>query len=236
MSSSNTETIVQFVDSFVAGVAATSDGERIFDSASTRCPPVRMRATGTAAGVGLHVYDPDFAVRVAELAITREDARALGYTLIAHLVCAQPRTICIELAAPTNESMSPLKCLRMELPAALDPQRALAPGDAEIKIARVSCWPRPVVRHPWLAEAPADLWALPALNVTDAEGVGCFPDCASESALTGFGTWEGSLRMAEVLIGLSLPSNSTPRVDLEAEPGFRGVAPSSCEISIRLTD
>jgi len=59
-------------------------------------------------------------------------------------------------------------------------------------------------------------------------------DWAACTVLSGFGSLQGCSLFALLLMSLADSKNSVLEVDLEHDPGFMGVAPSSCELCLAL--
>ena len=105
---------------------------------------------------------------------------------------------------------------------------------AQVKLSEYSYWPDEI---------------SPRLNLNQNLPAYCYPsfglsnldDCVvtdeqrqSRDTVYGFGTLQGILNFVEALLHLSRPSNEINEYALEAEGGFRGVAPLSAEAKLWL--
>ena len=89
-------------------------------------------------------------------------------------------------------------------------------------------------KHPWFPYYQDGL-GLPHIGLgDDSDAFPSDPDVRSRDVLFGFGSSEGSSKLAELLLNASRPSNTQLEFELECDAGFRGVAPTSVELQIHL--
>ncbi len=97
-----------------------------------------------------------------------------------------------------------------------------------------SYWPYSAEKHPWLEESP-EPWSLPMFGLTNLdECVVTEDDWQQRDTLMGFGSDQGSVRLAELFLNISRPAELRDEFELEGELGFRGVAPGSAEVRLWL--
>lgn len=94
--------------------------------------------------------------------------------------------------------------------------------------------PRTIATHPWTFQH-IEITSFPRFKLTNARGVLLSEeDWASRDTLVGFGSDEGNVMLAELLLNFGAPRNEVTEVVLEGENGFRGVTRSSVEAAFRL--
>ena len=91
-----------------------------------------------------------------------------------------------------------------------------------------------VLRHPWI-NSGTPLGALPSFKLTNEKDAVYSEEARrNRDTLIGFGSDEAMVRLAELMLNMSRPECKINEVELEGEPGFRGVAPRSAEAMLRL--
>ncbi|MBN9388709.1 MAG: hypothetical protein J0I20_11700 [Chloroflexi bacterium] len=97
-------------------------------------------------------------------------------------------------------------------------------------------YPSTIEKHPWYySRVEIDPYNLPCFYLTDFEYPPVNKDeWESRDTINGFGSDEGSARLAELFLNLAHIENETDEIQLEGEAGFRGVGRLSAEVSIFL--
>ena len=182
---------------------------------------------------GFHFYD-NFPVDSVSLCIDKRSSTTLGLFLLAAVFHAQPEVLDVELGHPA----STVRHIRVH-----SQHDSPEYGDGLGLIpAFFSYSPRAVPKHPWLDELPADPWHLPHFQITNANEVGPVrglsnnfdDDMARRDTLLMDSSIQGHVRLAELLLNAGLSDNLQSEFALEAEGGFRGVAPLSAEVTFWL--
>lgn len=94
-----------------------------------------------------------------------------------------------------------------------------------------------VVRHPWLHESVQHPDHYPQFVLTNADDfLANEHEWKNRDVLLGLGSAQGRARMIQLFLDISRQSKDCTEVVLEAEPGFRGVAPASAEIRFWLPE
>jgi|GEM_PF-524173 len=201
----------------------TSSEEEIRLSAATLPrPPVRLMTDRLYIGKGDHQYHPAFRADRVDFHADKATYRHLGLLMLSVVFHAEPEAVQIELTHPA----SAIKLLVVESP---------YKGADDIGLGYntrphvFSYWPGATSRIPWVP--PADLSKLPCFYLTNRDNtVGpSEQDWADRDTVRGFGTDEGSVRLAELLLNASQPNNLVDEYTLEGDGGCRGVGFLSAE-------
>lgn len=158
---------------------------------------------------------------------------AVGLALLSQVLHRGPERIRVHLAESENalDAASPLQPrlpeqLILDLPHELWPR-----ASPELSVHAYRHDPTALRRSPWAHALPPDPYALPSLWLTRLDGdTGINRD--EERALPGFGSLAGTLRMASLLLDAAQPDAKQDEVVLEGEPGNRGVAPTSHQMTL----
>jgi hypothetical protein len=172
---------------------------------------------------GFHEYE-SWAFRADSIHVHahKPTYRLLGLLIMAVVFHGEPDEVQIELTHPA----STIKLLIVE-----SPYRApygMVPG-YNTRPYVFNYWPSTTTRFPW--PPPVDPSKLPCFYLTNRENnIGpTEQDRANRDTVRGFGTDEGSVRLAELLLNASQPDNPVDEYDLEGDGGWRGVGYLSAE-------
>lgn len=154
---------------------------------------------------------------------SRSTIRALGLLAMSALFFPADRTVEVSLSHPASE----IELLRVGAPWT-DPIFVTRPVS-------YTYFPEIPQRHPWDRDRP-DPRELPAFLLTDREELGGLTnaDWEARDTVVGFGSAEGTARLAALLLDIGNPLCVPDEFQLEGEAGFRGVAPLSAEVSFWL--
>ncbi len=195
-----------------------------FDASSAPRLPLSA-TTGTIVVVrSHHDYDGCWRADALRLHATRQTLRALGVIVLASLFAGPDDTTDITL----THSASDIRTLRLRSPNAQGVALSLTTRSYDY-------WPQSPRRFPW-NDGPADPYGLPALRLTDDQEIGGLTDAQwlARDTVVGFGTPPGVARLGQLLLDAGNPDTDEDEFHLEGEPGERGVAPLSAELSIWL--
>lgn len=207
----------------LASVSPQTDAFR-FDASSAPRLPASATTAAIVVARSHHDYDGCWRADALHLHATRQTLRALGVIVVASLFAGPDDTTDLTLTHPASD----IRTLRLRSPN--------VDGVALSLTARsYDYWPRAPRRFPW-NDGPADLYALPALRLTDHAESGGVTDAQwlARDTVVGFGTPPGVARFGQLLLDAGNPDTGEDEFHLEGEPGERGVAPLSAELSIWL--
>ncbi len=195
-----------------------------FDASSA--PRLPLSATTGAIVVvrSHHDYGGCWRADALHLYATRRTLRALGVIVMASLFAGPEDTTDIIL----THSASDIRTLRLRSPDVDGVALSLTTRSYDY-------WPESPRRFPG-NDMPADPYGLPALRLTDDEEIGGVTDAQwlARDTVVGFGTPLGVARLGQLLLDVGNPDTGEDEFHLEGEPGERGVAPLSAELSIWL--
>ena len=194
--------------------------------------PRELEAPDLAAREGIHYYGRDFSLPLIEILGSKPAMRGLGVLLLSHVFrgpCDPTRVF----IATIDEGGRPLPEIRVDV-SDLRPDGELPPSGLQLRATAFRYWPYQREKHPWWREpGGTEPRSLPQVNLGDENGDGPLrPDNAA--IVYGFGSLEGTVRLAELLLDISCEENARNEFDLEGEPGFRGVGPASAELRLCL--
>jgi hypothetical protein len=148
--------------------------------------------------------------------------RQLGLLLLAVVFESAPNRIHLELMHPASD----ITHLLIDYPyRGYDPEEGYVTRQYGFPYS-----PAIPEKHPWIHTPHRDPEDLPVFRltnqeesiITDDQMQGC-------DTIVGFGLEEGSVRLAELLLNMSLPLNAVNEYVLEREGRYRGVGPHSAE-------
>jgi hypothetical protein len=207
----------------LAFVTPDTDAFR-FDGSSVPALPRSAATDRIVITRGFHNYNGCWRADMLILCATRQTLRALGVIVVASLFAPPDTSIDLTLSHPASD----IRTLRIRTPPSPGLGLALAPLWYDY-------WPRQPGRHPWDGER-VDPWDLPAVHLTDHDEAGAVTDAQwrDRDTVVGFGTQHGIARFGQFLLDIGDPHGAGDEYELEGEPGFRGVAPLSAELSVWL--
>lgn len=174
-----------------------------------------------------HGYHPhDFRMDGLVFHAQKETYRHLALLILA-VVFRNVSRIRLELLDPR----SPIKNLVFESQFRPNDE---PPSGYESRPSRFSYRPRPATRHPWINHqiSPHDLPYFGLSNMRD-----CLvteEDRKARDTVFGLGRDCAAVLFAELLLNFSRPKSKVDEIELEGEPGFRGVAPASAQAKLLL--
>jgi hypothetical protein len=96
-------------------------------------------------------------------------------------------------------------------------------------------WPEPVKKLPWGVGEVSDVRNLPSFYLSNrTRSPISNEDWRNRNTIFGFGSSAGTVRIAELFLNMSRPTNEVTEFVLESDAGFGGVAPMSAEICLWL--
>jgi hypothetical protein len=201
--------------------------EIVLDSSSIPRLPERLRTDRILLRRAVHSYGTGYRVDSIHLFAGPRVLRLLGLAVLSRLFHPDPTTITIESTHPDSE----IRTLVLQL-SADDLQGN--PIGYSWSPASFRYWPSEISKHPWLDD-DATPWDLPLLYLTNEEDlVVSNEQWQSRDSIRGLGTDRGFVRFADLCLNAGCPWNEVREFELEGEPGFRGVAPTSAEVRIFL--
>lgn len=208
--------------------------------------PAEVVARELIAEASWQIPSPGCPVRRIIFWGTRRAYRRLGLMVLSQVLHQGPRTVTIRFAPRRlldTDPASPIakrhipEVLVLELPVELESgeDREGLRLKADSFVYGVEARERKPFRDRWTGAS--GLSVLPGAHLTDAHGFGVAPEeppVAIRGFAGGFGSLEGAVGMAKLLLDISQESAGCPEYDLETEIGTRGVAPGSAEIRLVL--
>lgn len=202
-----------------------SDGFLAIDASTLPAPPSTLATSRLCTTAGQHWYGRFLADEVS-IEGDKLTLRALGLLLFGSIFHPRPEGYRLLIAHPR----ATLHTLILEC---AEDVGGHGPG-LITQPRRFNYYPRPVARHPWFKEAPPPHELPVATLANRLDLVSGLDELADRDVVVGFGARAGVVRLAELLLNAGRPSNEVVEFRLEAEPGFRGVGPTSAEIAIWL--
>jgi hypothetical protein len=199
------------------------DDEMHLTTTNLPLPPARLTTDRLYIIKASHEYDPgEFLADYLQFHAHKSTYRYMGLLILAVVFHAQPGEIEIELTHPASE----IKRIIVESPFM---------GADDIhggynKRPYVFCYsPEETSRFPWDTTTSPHLF--PCFYLTKPEGWRGPPEVEREArdVVRGFGSDDGCVRLAELLLNASQPSNPVNEYSLEGDGGFRGVGYLSAE-------
>ncbi len=196
-----------------------------FDASSAPSLPPSATTDRIVITRSHHQYAGYWRADRLELYATRQTLRALGVIVVASLFAQPDASTDITLSHPASD----IHTLRIRTPAPAIPGQGLA-----LAPLWYDYWPQQPCKHPWDGER-IDPWDLPGLELTDHDELPVTEaQWLARDTVVGFGTPQGIARFGQFLVDIGNPVTGGDEFELEGEAGFRGVAPVSPELKIRL--
>ncbi len=177
--------------------------------------PERLSSKHLCMSASRHTYAPAYEVDLIVFGAPKGTYRALGLLIIASIF--EDRDVIIEL----NQNIDSLLITSQALNNHVIP-------NARLRLEGFEYFPQKVTQVPWERASFLDPYTLPWFCIASAADLEL--EISSDAKVaSGFGSMAGSLRLAQLFLDLSQPTNDCVEVCLEVEGGNRGVAPLSCE-------
>ncbi|HKO47762.1 MAG TPA: hypothetical protein VJV79_08565 [Polyangiaceae bacterium] len=200
------------------------DEELVFESSSAILPAAALETDAIVALKMTHTYR-SMRVDSIWMNLTREAAFRLGLLLVNTMLTPGAPTVVVNLRNPKSN----IKKIELGV---------IRPFDYGVRLVPTGFvyLPSAVRKHPWYpVSEEVSRFDLPLLSLTNSdENLITEEDWRDRDVLKGFGTLQGCSHIALLLLDLAQEDNTILEVDLEHEPGFTGVAPSSCELRLAL--
>ncbi len=204
------------------------DGDILFNADNLPRPPAELRTSRLAMQRGFHDYSST-PYESLSLYADKRTLRLLGLLILAKLFHEEPAHVGLQLGMPGDgEASGAIRRLILDYHSYEPPFYGYV-----TKPHRFRYLPGRPDKHPWFRSQLMPLH-MPILYVTgESWDVGRVPGEKLDTAV-GFGTDQGHVHFAELLLDASMPGNTRDEYALESESGFRGVGPGSAEIQIYL--
>ncbi|MGB7413998.1 MAG: hypothetical protein WA902_07295 [Thermosynechococcaceae cyanobacterium] len=180
-----------------------------------------------------HSYSSSFYIPTIHFSASKQTYQGLGFLLFAHALGNSATSTRIAVSSSYCDGGSQASIL--ELQVGINSTRKiddLIPGETLLQALAFNYWPTQCNRHPWWPLVYEEVYSLPWMDVGNEDGFDLRP--GEDAFVYGFGSLAGTIRMAELLLNISRAEATCNEYCLEAEPGFRGVAPASTEIVLHL--
>ena len=217
--------LVRFVSAVAQSLPQTHDDDDfVFTAKTFPWLPVALSTSDLIIKKGYHDYGT-WRIDYPQVFGRKPAYEALGIISTAVLLNPERDALSIRLSNPESE----VKTLRVEFE-----YREVGKGFAYGLLRRPEAFvylPDKVESKPWLHEDIPDPHDYPHFSLTNRNDCPITDeDWAGRDVLVGFGTAEGTARLAQLFLDMSRAGNEVPEFLLESEAGFRGVAPASAEI------
>ena len=203
------------------------DGEKCFTFTGAAFPKVkdRLRTGRLLIQKGIHSYPYDFRMDSLHFHADKETYRNLALLILAVVFCPIPR-VHLEM-----HSKSDIKNLIIE--SRWRKFTESSPSYQE-RPDRFAYWPTIAAKHPWNNGRILPVH-LPHFGLSNMQGSAVNEkQWQARDTVYGFGSDQAAVLFAELLLNISRPQSNVDEIELEGEPGFRGVAPASAEARLWL--
>ena len=198
----------------------------IWSEANLPRPPSVVTTAELCLNRGGHSYD-HFLVDAVSIEADKATLARLGLLMLSSVLHRLESRITVHLTHPRSKIRTLI----------IDPThfRAGASGWLQVLAQSFHYVPAEVCKLSWQFETHFTPWELPVLSLTNEQEMLIHPeDFERREVAIGFGSMEGTCRLAELFMNASRPSNKQLEFALECEVGIRGVGPGSAEMSIHL--
>jgi hypothetical protein len=194
----------------------------LFSAQTLPVPELQLTSDRLIIKTCFHDDGPSFRVPAIWFQAPKLVYRQLGLLLLAVVFESAPNRIHLELMHPASD----ITHLLIDYPyRGYDPEEGYVTRQYGFPYS-----PAIPEKHPWIHTPHRDPEDLPVFRltnqeesiITDDQMQGC-------DTIVGFGLEEGSVRLAELLLNMSLPLNAVNEYVLEREGRYRGVGPHSAE-------
>jgi hypothetical protein len=203
----------------------STDGNHtvLFSAQTLPVPELQLKSDRLIIKKYFHDYRPSFRVTAIWFQAHKLVYRQLGLLILSVVFEAAPNRIDLELTHPASD----IKHLLIDYPyRGYDPEEGYVTRHYGFQYS-----PALTEKHPWIHTPPVDPDDLPVFRLTNQEESIITDDqVQGRDTVVGFGLEEGSVRLAELLLNMSLPHNSVNEYVLEREGGYRGVGTHSAEV------
>jgi hypothetical protein len=211
-----------------SGTEADDDEDEIvFNVENLPRAPDELRTDSISIRRGSHDYCST-PIETVDLCASKRTLRLLGLLILSKVFHSRPAHVILHIGKPDVETNAGVRRLILDY----DPEETQYYGYVT-KPHRFRYTPDRKEKHPWY-ERPLEPLQMPILFIAGENwDLGRMPGEDLDTAV-GFGTDEGHVNFAELLLDASMPWNERDEFALEGECGFRGVGPGSAEIDIYL--
>jgi len=184
--------------------------------------PKEMQTDALSIRRATHIYDAAWRIDRLEFYARKPTYEALGLLLLNAVLRPDIDVVDVKLTDARSEvSLLRIECEQADVE---DPFGLVVRPEA------FGYCETAVEKHPWVSDRLTAPWDFPSFTLTNATSDAIHEDdWKSRDVVVGFGSMQGTVRLAELLLNLSRPANETYEVELECDAGFRGVSPASAE-------
>lgn len=186
-------------------------------------PELQLKSDRLIIKKRFHDHGPSSRVKALWFQAPRLVYRQLGLLILSVVFESAPDRIHLELTHPVSD----IKHLMIDYPyRGNDPEEGYVTRQYGFQYS-----PAITEKPPWIHTPHGDPDDLPVFRLTDQEDSIIADDQVQAcDTVVGFGLEEASVRLAELLLNMSLPHNAVNEYVLEREGSCRGVGPHSAEV------